>query len=299
MIKRFFALLMIIMVAIFTLSACTLVDNIGNGKNANGVFKEDYLVGVMVYTRHFENDEMHFFPSKDFKDDSALRFFYEEKHDKNEPYVVINKGNQNPAFFDPKFVITNHAAAPNGKVKIDAKLYYTYELLGSGLVLAGIYQAKNYEYYMLAESITEYGNTAYMLNKVNTTLSMSQKMEIKNAEGETLTYEGNFSIDINFTDYLINAKIVEFDESHNVVKSENYKVAEMEENTDYEASKACAYAFLEEEYEVKDTSASNYGEKYTTRTLINRSNQKQYFMLKAPQGNGLVYAKAINMTFAA
>lgn len=283
------------------LSACALIDT--PGENGSSAFDADYLVGMFVYIEDFDVSQgnVAIFPTDNLLDEKSVSLYHARATDEHgNTYSTFNASNY---FTDVYLHITNggtkiNEKAPNGKIEVSATLMYTYELLGSTLVVNSVYEKSNQ-----TDFYAERG-TSYLLNNIGLS-SVSSEQNLTASEtmpDGTVTeykYDGKWSLNIKFSDYLLSARLVEFDEKHNIIKSSGIDL-KSGDYINYTAMKNCAYIFIEEDYEVKHSS-QHYkyplGTVYTERFLINKSESAQNHSFKKPAGNGFIDYIGVKIEF--
>ncbi len=240
-------------------------------------------------------------------DEPLLYGFYLTFNDKNgEPIEAFNKPVDNEEAIadyviiyyedDHKVVSSNSGAnvfadskqkISNVGYELEDTLYYTYELIGSVVVVDWVYVDE------ITTKVYSYGNEAgYKLDDLGGIISTFTKQNLSDTRYTTQMkeYEENFDsfVKINFAylDYLTGVKVLEYNNNNELIKSTDINKSDNE--ITYVASETCEYVVIEEEYTIK--SGENYGKTYTERSLVNKNNNKfgTGKILKFPRGDGLI-----------
>lgn len=296
--KKFIAILFVIIMC--TLSGCSLIDNSG-GNGSEFKITDDYLVGVFLsLDGDVTQDNYLAYPTDKFDGENAVSLYHAVREEQGHTY---NELVSSKYLFDIFLGINNAGTNVSetdsyGKIEVKATFAYTYELLGSILVSNNVYKKNNkIEYY------AERG-TSFLLNNIGlSSFSTEQNLKASQTDADgtvkELKYDGKWTIDVKFVDYLISATIIEFDNNYNVIKTNMIDLTS-DDFINYTTQPNCAYVFVEEEYEVKH-SQEYYkypiGTKYTERFFFDKSKLEQWHSLSRPAGNGFVESIGLKITF--
>lgn len=272
------------------LQGCSLIDT--PSTDPERVFGEDYMVGLLISNTFFEGGM--FLDDEDSTKDTIRMFIKQEDMHGH----TVSMLDTSESLANVNYMQTNNGAAPGGKLALTATLYYTYELLSANFNVLPVYVNAGNKNYVKDDF------NSYVTNgiTVSTTITQNLKSNITTAEGvEEITYEGKFTVSLEYIDYLTKFNIIEFDASHSIINTHAVDLGYAGDSYDYKTSVNCEYILVEEEYEVMGDrvgDGSKKGDKYFERKIFNRSDTLTNIPVYRPAGDGYLDIFNLALDFA-
>lgn len=295
MFKRIVTLFISIITISAVFAGCNKLATVPNETTPPELTIEEDLVCGFFLTFEKNGEVLTDICSDDFESDDAVKFYIDKKkyEGTNAEYIEIVCGKD--ALFDCKSssAVSDKDGVHLVKFEMEAKLYYTYELLDVIMVINPLYMdRKTNKVYVKEGSVL----SGHLLSNSVSGAAAGYKEEVAtnrtvNGIKEELKYETGIKVSYCYSDYLTGVKVIEYDKNNNLIYSSDIDIKSTEA---YEAGTECDYLVLEETYKDK------YGDQYVARTLFNRTKEEgsaHTAILKNPLNNGLVEPKSLSIKF--